>query len=153
MGSAALIETTIQQLVQRDAESLRTMLWSDEWLRAGLTAFKRRLDDGERDAVRMYFEALKLVGDRNDKTLVLLLGSLGLSDMDEVRRLVTVAKGAEDVTPEQADQQWLAFGRRRMKADPRFRVWAREVLFGEREVEAEAEPGRNGHTNGNGAHK
>ena len=76
-----------------------------------------------------------------------LFRALRVSSEDELRRAVALAQSAESVTPEQADQQWLAYGRRRIKSEPAFRTWAREVLFGEREVEVQPAP------NGNGVHK
>lgn len=119
-------------------------------------AFIRQLvagvNAGERTAMNLYPRVAGMLDADADLADAFreFFRALRVRDEAELRRAVELAQSAESVTPEQADQQWLAFGRRRMKADPRFRVWAREVLFGEREVEAEHEPGRNGHTNGNG---
>lgn len=163
MGSAAVIQNTIRELERRDPESLRQMLWSDDWLALGLQAFRTRLENAERDAVRMYLEAIGTLGPQGDRTIVMLLGSIGVSDAEEARRLVEVARSAEQADVAQLQQQWLSFGRTLMR-DPRFRETAREVLFGELSALPEASsaevvgdlPGStmnghaNGHANGNG---
>lgn len=156
MGSAAVIRGAIAELERRDPEGLRQMLWSDEWLTLALTAFRTRLENAERDAVRAYFEAIKLLGPQSDSTIVMVLGNLGVTDADEARRLVAVAREAENADVGQLQQQWLTCGRRLMR-DPRFRETAREVLFGERAALSSAEVVEtvaNGHRNGhaNGAH-
>ena len=66
-----------------------------------------------------------------------LFRDLRVGGQDDLRRAVELMRSAEDVTGEQADQQWLVYGRRRIKSDPKFRSWAREVLFGEREVQTQ----------------
>lgn len=97
-----------------------------------------------RTAMQLIPQILKAIN--ADSMLVLaFVNRLGARDEDELRRFVQLGQSAHDVTSEQADQQWLTYGRRRIKSDPSFRQWAREVLFGEREVEQETP-----HENGNG---
>lgn len=119
-------------------------------------AFIRQLvagvEAGERTAMNLYPRVAGMLDADADLADAFreFFRALRVRDEAELRRAVELAQSAESVTQEQADQQWAQYGRRRIKAAPEFRSWAREVLFGEREVDAEHEPGRNGHTNGNG---
>ena len=94
---------------------------------------------GHRTAVGALMDGLKITN-RTGDVLAALLERWGVGSEEEALRRLTMAAGAENATQESTDQQWLTYGRRRMK-DPRFRQWAREVLFGEREVEVQGQQG------------
>ena len=97
MGSAEEIERAINTMHARSPEALRELLLSDTWLKAFLTAFKKRLDDHQRDAVRLYAQAIELVGGREDRTLVILLSTLGVQDIEQARQMIERVKSLEAV--------------------------------------------------------
>ena len=88
-------------MVVRNAEGVRDLFLSDEWMVAALKALKKRLDDAERDAVRIYFEAIKVVGAQPLLSISIeLWNKLGVQSEDEARNLIRLARSADDEDPD-----------------------------------------------------
>lgn len=72
---------TLQAFAEMDSAvpgKLRARISTDEWQEYWIEAFKTRLRNAERDAVRLYPELLRMVG-AEDRRLELALGALGVS--------------------------------------------------------------------------
>jgi len=154
-----LIVKTIADLRERSPEALRAVLFSDEWLERGMKCFAKRLDDGERDAMRLYFEAIGAVGSREQAIMAALLASLGVASLEAARDFVRRGQAVAEASSDDAYRLARQICRMKIQADPRERKRLLQELFGLLDV-AEVEqviselppPATNGHTNGNGAH-
>lgn len=84
-----------------DAPSyLRAKIQEPEWRESWLQAFRKRLDDGERDAVRLYPELLRMVGSQ-DTVLEIALRAIGVS-LEVARRAVSAYQQVEGMDAEQS---------------------------------------------------
>lgn len=99
MGNALVYASALAEMERRDAESLRKLLLSDDWLDCALRAFRKRLEDGERDAVRLYMQEVARL--RNEKRVVVVfLERLGVTSLDEAERLIKLAREADEMDPD-----------------------------------------------------
>lgn len=149
MGSAGMIEASIAELQRRGPEDFERLFRSDHWLRLGLTAFEKRLENAERDAVLAWLQAVKAIEGDKGQAVVVFCSGMGVADPGQVRRLVEIAQRADGATVLDARREAIALLRGIMRASPSERVTIREELFGEREVATEVRAEANG-GNGNG---
>src|SRR5689334_8536445 len=75
--------------VREDPHGLYARITVPDWKESWLKAFKRRLDDGKRDAVRMYAEILGLLGEKSQLVFV-LLQQWGVNSPGEAEQLITM---------------------------------------------------------------
>ena len=135
------IADRIKEYGAKDPDSLRRLLWHEDWLVYALQGFKARLKAGKRDAIRLYFEAVELVSSKRDAALIMICSDLGVKDIGEGKTLVGMAKRALGSTPDDAYSTAKRICRERIKADPTERIRLRQELFGEREIEEEVAVG------------
>jgi hypothetical protein len=150
MGAYGLTERTIAQLHRRSPEALREQLWSDEWLQLGLDGFKTRLANAERDAVRCFFEAIELVGSRDDAMLLAFLAGSGARDAEHARLLIARASSVEGVSDVDVYRMAKELVRARIMADPDERRRAMQEIFGLMDASETGAAKANG-GNGNGS--
>ena len=155
MGSSLVIAKTIAELERRDPDTLRQMLLSDDWLVVALEGFHARLRAHKRDAIRQYFEAIKLIGKQDQLSVSIVLSQhLGTKDQAESDRLLSAARRARESTPDDAFRIAKELVRQRIAKDPAERRRVAQELFGVMDVaDVVPAPALNGHTNGNGVHK
>jgi len=99
MGAFQTVVTPYKQSTMLAAvsfpEKMRAELQENEWPDMWRAAFKARLARGERDAVRLYAEIMRLVDGERD-LLALALSALGVS-LDVARKAVGMYREAEGV--------------------------------------------------------
>jgi hypothetical protein len=143
MAIGTVGERVIAQMAKRTPDELRRALWSDEWIKAAMDALYARLLEAERDAVRLYFQALELIDGKETTAILVFCGSLGLSDPDQVRRMVELAKRADGSSETDAYRLAKELVRHRVMADPDERRRAMQEIFGI--MDATVMPHTNGH--------
>ena len=85
-------EAATSNKAQRSPEGIRELFLSEPWLELALAAMKKRLEDGERDALRIYMEAIKVVGATPTVNLLIgVWGGLGVRDEAEAKALIRLA--------------------------------------------------------------
>lgn len=114
-----------------DPETLRARICTEDWETAWLSAFKVRLIHGERDAVRLYAEARKLVGSEKD-VHVLILQQLGAPSAEYAREAIQQRKESERVDVDHAKARAVELLRMLIGHDPEARSEVHEMLFGTR---------------------
>lgn len=120
-SNAGIIKASLSALYARDPDSVRKLLLQDEWLELGLTCLWNNLQRDDRSALRLYFEAIKMVGaEREVNTVIALVGDLGIKNLDELRVAVGAAKQVEGVGIEEAERRSLEFiqNQRRLRGEP-----------------------------------
>lgn len=101
MATTHEIEHVVKTMVVRNADGIRDLFLSDEWMIAALKALRKRLDDAERDAVRIYFEAIKVVGAQPQIAVMIgLWQNLGVQSEEEAKTLIRLARQAESQDPD-----------------------------------------------------
>jgi hypothetical protein len=140
MGSAALIAETVRQLQRRDPEKLKEILSSDEWLGIALRAFKTRLENAERDAVRIYFEQYGLIEGDMNRALAQWLAAQGVESAQVAQAMIELAKRAMDSSERDAYRLAKELVRARVMADPDERRRAMQEIFGQMEIPARLVP-------------
>lgn len=116
-----VIRLGMDELTSRDPDSIRQMLTRDEWLTPVMKAFWEKLNEGDRWALRTYFEAIKLVGgDREVNTVIALVGDLGIKSLADLREAVSASNMVKGVTIEEAERRSLEFlqNQRRLRGEP-----------------------------------
>ena len=126
-GYAALMRDAV---AGQDPEKIRAMLWGPEWVQLGMDAFKTRLRDAERDAVRLYFEALGVVSGREAAMVAAFLAGAGVRDETEGRRFIALGKRAEGATDFDSYRLAKQIVREHIAADPAERRRVMQELFG-----------------------
>src|SRR5882672_7172414 len=128
-GVTAIGDSGIHAIAQNYPDVLRGELQNEAWRTAFLAAFKARLDAGKRDAIRLYAEATKLVGGRED-LLVMIVRELGVRDQTELSQLVASGRKLRqiaDVQPQTMFEDWLECGVTLLREHPECRStsWTR----------------------------
>ncbi len=109
MAAGALaVQAGMIATVNTVPEKLRDEISKPEWQGWWLAAFAARLRQGQRDAVRLYPELLKMVG-AHDELLEVALRALGVASMAQAQALIGVARNAEGVTESDVIDKSAAF--------------------------------------------
>lgn len=135
-GTRTLIRRSIEFLRDHKPDQFRALFADQEWMELALDAFRARLKAHERDAVRLYFEAMGWVGGRETTLILAFLGAHGVTNMDDAGRYLRLAKSADGATIEDARRTAVATLRGLMRADPSERKRLMQELFGLTEVAA-----------------
>jgi len=142
VGSALLIEETIRALQRKGAGELKRIFCEDDsWTELGLRAFKTRLENAERDALRFWLEIRGVIDGDMNRVLLAWLATQGISDAETARALLSLAKRAQDSSERDAYMLAKQLVRARVQADPDERRRARQEIFGEMPVADALEPG------------
>jgi hypothetical protein len=89
-------------------EKLREEISKPAWQGWWLAAFQTRLQRGERDAVRLYPELLKMVG-AQDEMIDLARRALGVASMAQAQSLIGMARDAQGMTDAELVAKSVAF--------------------------------------------
>ncbi len=89
-------------------EKLREEISKPEWQGWWLAAFQTRLRQGQRDAVRLYPELLKMVG-ANEELVEIALKALGVASMAQAQALIGMARNADGVSEADVIDKSVAF--------------------------------------------
>ena len=135
-GSTTLLERTVSKLATDQPADFRAMMRDPDWMRLGLAAFKTRLENAERDAVRLFFEAQGWVHGHETTLVLAFLGAHGVTSMEDAERYLRLGKTADGTTIEDARRVAVSTLRGLMRADPSERTRLMQELFGMSEVAA-----------------
>lgn len=130
-----MIQRSLQAMAKSKPEKLLELISTEEFEDLFVDAFKTRLKDHERDAVRLYAEAHKLVG-AEQQTVVLIAQRYGLESEEELERVINRVKEADAMTDEQRFAKTCEFMRTYLNIHPEKKDEARRFVFG-KEVESE----------------
>ena len=146
MGSAALVERTIESLQRRGSNELKRIFIEDPtWTELGLKAFKIRLKNAERDAVRCWLEIWGVIEGDQSKALLAWLSAQGVVNAELAQQMIALAKRAMESSDTDAYRLAKQLVRARVMADPDERRRVMQEIFGAMEVPASM---TNGHANG-----
>lgn len=135
-GSSTMVHDALMTLRDRSGEDFRALFRSDEWLKLGLEAFRVRLENHERDALRHWLECVGAVHGTENRAVLLLLGRYGLIDETDLARKLDIARAAEDADASVAYRLAKQLVRERVLSDPQERRRAMQEIFGVMEVPA-----------------
>lgn len=117
MGYKSELQASLGYLTEKAKDRLIQELChvevQDEWI----AAYKRRLKRGEKDAVRLYPELLRMIGPENSISM-LIVNRYGCASEDELERLVGQYREAAALSDEQRFEKCLQFAEVYLKKHP-----------------------------------
>ena len=154
IGERTLIRKSLNNVMKRAPEALMEVLQDPEWQQLWLDAYQARLSHGARDAVRMYPELLKMIGPEKQITVV-LHERFGVKSEEELERLVSRVREADQMTDDQRFERTCEWLRGYLVRNPERLEYARDYVLGqhmrvddaqvvEESVRGEAVPGADG---------
>lgn len=108
-------------------EQVRAELAQPKWKALWLSSFEARLRRAERDAVRLYAEIMKIVGQQVEFALNVWV-QVGAKDESEAKMLITAAKRASNCDEDQLWARFLTFASDYCRRHPEARAEAMDSI-------------------------